>query len=268
MSPATVDKNLVSGIAALNLAKADGKLSHFPEVQKIETDEDRRSAPTMGVPITLQYAARLLDAVTDWHLFVFIMILANTLARTTAVFELKRLQFDEEQNTVSLNPPGRRQNKKFRPTLLVTPTLRPWLAAESDPDAFYVSYRGKPIKSIRTVWKSTVKRAGLPKGYTPYSFRHGLSRYLKKRKVDREQRQFLLGHAPHDPYGPTEPSDCEEAIAVIEEFMQELRKLVKVANLDDPYAPALRERTSGFGQRTRVAHSPSTTTHAISAVRE
>jgi hypothetical protein len=73
----------------------------------------------------------------------------NTLARPSAILDLGSSQFDEAHGLLDLNPPGRTQNKKFRPILPVTPTLMPWLRREAGPTGRYVSYRKRPVHSIR-----------------------------------------------------------------------------------------------------------------------
>ena len=96
-------------------------------------------------------------------------------------------QYDEAHNRVDLNPPGRRQNKKHRPVLAVTPTLKPWLQIAREPTKRYVAYGGKPIKSITSAWSLLVTEAGLDERVTPYSIRHGMAREMRKRKVPKEQ---------------------------------------------------------------------------------
>lgn len=194
LKPSSIDKILATGRAALGRAVSHGVLTSFPKISFIETEEDKRSRPPMGTPIKPIQAARLLDAVTSRHLFFFIMIIGNTLARNGAALELTRGQFDEEENVLCLNPRGRRQNKKFRATVLVTPTLRRWLLSETDPKSRYILHNGKAVKSIRTAWQKAVRDAGLPLGYSPYSFRHGISREMKRRHVPREQISHYLGH--------------------------------------------------------------------------
>src|SRR5262249_33503645 len=97
---------------------------------------------------------------------------------------------------LDLNPPGRTQNKKFRPMVPVTPTLLPWLRREVGPSGRYVSYRSKGLRSILHMWRLTRADAGLDKGVTPYSIRHGLAREMRKRRVPTEQISLFLGHLP------------------------------------------------------------------------
>jgi integrase len=81
-------------------------------------------------------------------MLAFLMIGANTLARPAAILDARPAQFDPEHDLFDLNPPGRKQIKKFRPIVPVTQTLRPWLERSVGDSDRYVSYRGKPIHSI------------------------------------------------------------------------------------------------------------------------
>jgi integrase len=242
LKPSTVDKALQTGKAALNHANRAGILTHVPRIVLIETEEDRRDREPMGIPITPAIAARFIDKITNPRLLMFTMILANTLARPQAVYDLRRAQFDHEVNTIRLNPPGRRQTKKFRPLLPVTPTLRPWLMSVSDPLEYFVAHDGEQMKALRGSWESTVRHAGLPPGYTPYSFRHGLAGAMREYGVPSEQIDYFLGHAPRGGakttyiYAPMKPHYCKQAVAAIEAFMEEVRQATEVIDIDDPSA--------------------------------
>lgn len=242
LKPATIDQVLSSGKAALNHAVDNEVLASFPRIRMIETEEDRRDRDPMAIPISPIQTARLLDAVKNQRLFLFIMIAANTLSRPCAIYDLRRAQFDGSTNIVNLNPAGRRQTKKYRPKVLVTPSLKPWLENEADPQGFYISRNTGRIGSIRASWDKAVLDAGLPKGIAPYSFRHGLSRWIRRSKIPEEQLDQYLGHLPKGAskmtgvYAPMEPEYSADACAAIEAFMAEVRRHVKTANLDDPKA--------------------------------
>jgi integrase len=145
--------------------------------------------------------------------------------------DLRGAQYDEAHNRIDLNPPGRRQNKKHRPVLAVTPTLKPWLQIAREPTKRYVAYGGKPIKSITSAWSLLVTEAGLDERVTPYSIRHGMAREMRKRKVPKEQISIFLGHLPKDSdattsiYAPYDPEYCSEAVAAIEAVMNEVRNI-------------------------------------------
>ncbi len=235
-----IDRVLSDGRAALNRAVKWQELISAPHIFQLQTAEDRRSRQPMGRPVVPLEMARLFDATKSRHMLAYLVIATNTLARPAAILDLRRAQFDQPHNHVDLNPPGRRQNKKFRPILAVTPTLKPWLDALTDPAERYVAYGRRPIKSISTAWELLVKEAGLDDRVTPYSIRHGMAREMRKRKVPKEQISIFLGHLPKDSdattsiYAPYEPDYCTEAVAAIESVMAEVRRHLTRTNIDQP----------------------------------
>jgi hypothetical protein len=72
-------------------------------------------------------------------------------------------------NLLDLNPPGRRQNKKFRPIIPVSKTLLPWLTVDRPPQAHYVAHRSQPLQSISYLWHIAREAAGLDESLSPYS---------------------------------------------------------------------------------------------------
>jgi hypothetical protein len=77
---------------------------------------------------------------------------------------------------------------------------------------------------------------------TPYSFRHGIAREMRRRGVPIDQISHYLGHLPRagektaSIYTPMEAQNCKEAAAAIEEVMSEIRSFAMRANLDEPNA--------------------------------
>jgi len=240
MGPGGMDRVLSDGRAALRRAVKWQELDSAPFIFGVLTAEEKRSRQPMGRPIVPAEMALLFDAAKSRHILVYLLIACNTLARPAAVLELRGAQFDEEHKRVDLNPPGRKQNKKHRPILAVTPTLFPWLKAVTDPRERYVSYARKAIKSIKTAWNTLRDDAGLDDRVTPYSIRHGMAREMRKRKVPKEQISLLLGHLPKDSdattsiYAPYDPEYCSEAVAAIEAVMSEVRSYLKRADIDCP----------------------------------
>jgi hypothetical protein len=235
-----IDRVLSDGRAALNRAVKWQELTTAPHIFALQTAEDKRSRAPMGRPIVPKEMALLFDAANSRHMLIYLLIATNTLARPAAVLDLRGAQYDEAHDRVDLNPPGRRQNKKHRPVLAVTPTLRPWLQRAEDPRQRYVVYGGAPIKSIKTAWELLIQEAGLDGRVTPYSIRHGMAREMRKRKVPKEQISIFLGHLPKESdattsiYAPYDPEYCSEAIAAIEDVMADIRKHLKRASIDQP----------------------------------
>ncbi|MDR3126287.1 MAG: tyrosine-type recombinase/integrase [Rickettsiales bacterium] len=61
---------------------------------------------------------------------------------------------------------------------------------------FVFSYRGRPIKDIKTSWNGTLRRAGVAaKTFTFHTMRHTTATWLHKATKDLRLVQKVLGHA-------------------------------------------------------------------------
>lgn len=251
LKSSSIDRALSAGRAALNFAVKRQELDVAPHIFMTETDEERRSREPMGRPISPQEMALLFQAAPNRHYFTYMLLAVTTLARPEAILDLQRRQYDAEHKRINLNPPGRVQNKKFRPIVPVAPTLRPWLDHETEPGAYIVSSDSKRFGNISHAFASMRAAAGLDNDVSAYSFRHGMSREMRKRRVGLDEIGLFLGHRPSNSsattsiYAPMEPEYCTRAIAVIEEVLAEVRRLAPSLPFDDP---------SGFD--AHVAHKP------------
>ena len=238
--PSGIDRILSVGRAALNRARKWQEVSEVPHIFGTITAEAKRAREPKGRPVSPEELARLFDAVRSRHMLTFLLIASNTLARPAAILDVGPSQFDEAHGLLDLNPPGRPQNKKFRPIVPVTPTLMPWLRRDVGPSGRYVSYRKMPVRSILHMWRLTRAESGLDERVTPYSIRHGLSREMRKRHVPTEQISLFLGHLPDGSaattsiYAPYEPGFLTDAVAAIESVMAEIQTHLKHAQIDRP----------------------------------
>ena len=259
-----IDRILSVGRAALNRARKWQEVSEVPHIFGTLTAEAKRAREPKGRPVSPAEIALLLDAARSRHMLLFLLLAANTLARPAAILDLGPTQFDALHSLLDLNPIGRMQNKKFRPIVPVTSALLPWLQRDVGPSGHYVSYRGKPVRSILHMWRLTRAEAGLDRRVTPYSIRHGMAREMRKRRVPTEQISLFSGHLPDGSaattsiYAPYEPGFLADAVAAIESVMMEIRSHLKHAQIDRPDidpAEALRgvslPRQNGIGERKR-----------------
>ena len=238
LGAAGIDRILDSGRAALNHARKHGVVTSIPHIFRLQKAAQKRARPPKGRPIGPEEIAKLLDAASSWHSFMFVLIMANTLCRPEAALEVGPAQYDAAHHLLDLNPATREQTNKFRPIVPVGATLRPFLTKDVGPSGRYVSYRDKPIESILAAFRVLRTNAALSDDVTPYSIRHGMARELRKRRVPTEQISIVLGHLPKGSaattsiYAPFDPDYCLEAAAAIEDVMREVRGHLKRASLD------------------------------------
>jgi len=57
----------------------------------------------------------------------------------------------------------------------------------------FVEWNGKPVKSVKTAFKTAVKLANLPGKITPHTLRHTAATWLMQAGVDKWQAAGFLG---------------------------------------------------------------------------
>ena len=123
LSSGYVRRTLAIGQAAINRAQREGEITAVPRI-------DLSIAPE-GEPrerlLSPEEVLRLFDAAESDHAFLYLMLAFGTAARPEAILELTAAQVDVENRLIRLNPPGRSQNKKRRPTIPMCESLVPWL---------------------------------------------------------------------------------------------------------------------------------------------
>ena len=151
-------------------------------------------------------------------------ILTLVSGRPEAVKELRPFQIDERHRLVHLNAPGRRQTKKRRATLpmpdILWPTLLSWRDAET-----IVHRDGNPVIVLRKPWGDVRRSLDLPAAFTPKSLRHMLATELRRRGVDREQREMWQGHRrerTNDQYGRFGPDFLDQAKEAVQGLLTEI----------------------------------------------
>ena len=137
---------------------------------------------------------------------------------------------------VALNPAGRRQTKKHRPTIKLAPTLGAALRPHTGL-APYVQWNGKGVASVRTAWRLARQRAGLPPDFIPKVLRHTMATRLREASVPDWEAAAWMGHRvlrTTERYARHRPDFMAAAAAVTESTFGELAKLVpELADLRD-----------------------------------
>lgn len=181
----------------------------------------------------LKGLARFFDAIPpeeDTRIRRFALLMLAFAARPEAIRDLTPSQLDERNKLVKLNPDGRRQTKKHRPTLPAPPRLWKAMMGWLDEDTL-VHKDGNPVIVLRKPWHAIRERARLPEAFTPYALRHYMATELRRRRVPREQREMWMGHHRvniNDAYGIFEPDYLKDARDAVDSFLKELEKACKV----------------------------------------
>jgi integrase len=136
------------------------------------------------------------------HLAKFILIGLYTGTRATAIaaasFEkgLGRSFVDVERGLYYRRAEGKAETKKRQPPVPIPPRLlahlRRW-AAKSTIGDHVVEWSGSPVKSVKTAFKSAVRRAKLDGGASPHTLRHTAATWLMQAGVDKWEAAGFLG---------------------------------------------------------------------------
>ncbi|MCG7985650.1 MAG: site-specific integrase [Candidatus Thiodiazotropha lotti] len=221
-SEGCIGRILGVGKAALNRAYRHGEINTVPYIKSGSKGTERERI------LTIPEVGALFNAVESEHMFMYLMLAFNTLARPEAILELKRFQVDIENRLIQLNPPGREQTKKRRPTLPITDALMPWL--QQTKTESLVSWNGKPIKSIKKGFQRIRERAQLGSDLVPYTIRHTMATELRKRGVPAWEVAGFLGHKTEgitERYAKFSPDYLSKARLSIDDFFEELQPFVE-----------------------------------------
>lgn len=167
LSGGYIRRTLAIGQAALNRAHREGEITAVPRVD-LGLAPESEPRERLASPDEVR---RIFAAVRhDWE-FKYLTLSIGTAARPEAILQLGAGQIDCDSRLIRLNPPGRPQNKKRRPTLPMAETLVTILTGlPPGPVVRYVTVKkrdGKlvetvrPIAGIRTTWRRLIGRARL-----------------------------------------------------------------------------------------------------------
>lgn len=219
LSDGYIKRVLNVGKAALTRAYKEGEITSAPFILP-----GSDSIPK-DLELSVEQSRALWSAAKLPHERMYLALAYGTLARPESILGLERSFVDFDRRLLDQNPPGRRQTKKYRPVVPICDFLLPWL--ESTEDGPLVQWRGKPIASFKTAWRSLRTRAGLPQAFVPKTIRHTMATVLRAADVPEAEIQGMLGHKAYsgktERYAKFRPNYLGKAAAAIDEHMAELR---------------------------------------------
>ncbi len=112
---------------------------------------------------------------------------------------LKWSHVDLVQNVVVIDTSHKNPNNPWREVPIletVQPLFREWERADREAGLEYViSYKGKPVTSIKKAWATALKNAGIERRIRPYDLRHAFASQLIANGCDVGTVARLLGHS-------------------------------------------------------------------------
>jgi hypothetical protein len=217
-SASTVEESIIQLKAVLNHAFKRRRTRYVPPLQHKTRDQ---VTPQRTYRLSVAALGELLDyslkgagnyaGHSDRLLPLRRYLIASicTVGRPDAIFDMSvapsREQWLSDSGLFALNPAGRVQTKKVRPTLPVVPLLRSWLEAtdewfvckqisrvDSDTGLEVTEQRG--IGSVRSAWNGARAALGMPDGWGPKLIRHSMATILANRRVDLAELRMAMGH--------------------------------------------------------------------------
>lgn len=181
----------------------------------------------MGRPLSLDEMVSLFNTIDTDYLMRFCLLLLGTLGRTSAILELHTKQLDHDFRLIKLNPEGRAQTKKYRPTIKMPEFIHQMTCNMHNCNV--VTGSTKQIYSVKKSFATAVKRSGLEGRVTAYSFRHTMTRWLRSQSVPPWEVAAQLGHrmeqySTTEIYAPYDPAYLVNCVKAIEGYFEALSK--------------------------------------------
>ena len=163
------------------------------------------------------------------------------------LFSMQWNQVDFNANTIMVKSArkGSRYIHRIVPIhLQLTALLRQWFD-QGENKGHVIQYRGKPVKSLKKVFKNTKEKAGITRRLRLYDFRHAFVSLLLKNSADLKATSEIAGHSRTDTttriYQHTDFKMHQDAISRLPalELGNPEKKVTKVIPLKSRAAKAL-----------------------------
>ena len=238
LSDAYIRMILAYGKAAINRAVRKGEILAAPFI-------DLSLAPD-GEPreriLAKDEMAALLTAAEEPYLRLYMLLAIGTAARPEAILELTSFQCDTKRRLIRLNPPGRKQTKKRRPTIPMCDFLLSVL--QRVPPGCLITYQNRPLKGIKAAFLRARDRAGLDRAVVPYTLRHTVASEMRARGVPVWEVAGFLGHTSGykttERYAKFGPDHLSDAVRALDTYFTDLKAAARYSWLSDHVSIAVR----------------------------
>jgi integrase len=193
----TISRRLGILRSALAWAAENGIISHNP-VHGMKLPQGKYE---VFVPPSPAEASAIL-AVATGHTRRAIMlgIFLGVRVGPSELFRLKWADVEFDRGIIrvwSANKNAKRpyRDVPIRPTLLLE--MKGWLAADEEKglEGHIITYKGKPIKSMKRGWYEVLKRAGITRRIRPYDLRHAFATLALDAGADIKAVSDVMGHS-------------------------------------------------------------------------
>ena len=226
VSAATSARMISVGKTALNWAWKRNYLESVPYILPVKVGQ----SPPKGRPMSVEEIAKIINCAKSQHVKDFIWLMVATASRPDAIYDLTAAQCDVPNRLIHLNPEGRQQTKKYRPTVKmpeeIVPTIERLIANSNG--GHLITYHNKPIRSVKIAWRHIRAELSFDKAVNPYSLRHTMARWLRTQSVPAWEVSAQLGHkqsgmSTTEIYAPFDPAYLGQSVTAIDAFLARLR---------------------------------------------
>lgn len=158
------------------------------------------------------------------NLLRYLRAAVATWARPDAIYEITDAQWHSDARVLDLNPPNRRQTRKYRPSV---PIARQFVPHLDDLKGEWLS-----VASIRSAWDAMAVRLKLPRDGEAGEklIRRSVSTIARKRigEANWQQGKMMLGHVKasvSDIYALPDPANLGLVLGVTEGIIDDIEKL-------------------------------------------
>lgn len=238
LADSTIDRRLRSIWTAINFAKDNGELRSVPSL--ISHEDWKPILRTRNQVLTLEELAKLLNTAgakpdvgprySREHWWRWLILALGTGARGMAICELAKNQIVGD--TLALNPAGRRQTKKRRPTIPMAPTVAAW--AKDWGPGYLITYYDSPLTTLE--FFDTLREAAELPHASPHVIRHTVATWLASQGVPKWDRHEFMGWKEQGSttaagYEHFDPTHMRAAAMAIERLFGQLASLVTTRDL-------------------------------------
>ena len=236
LSAGSIRNTIAIGKSAINWARKRGEITEAPYFHSIKVPRPKPK----GRPLDVSEVAHLFQTASDHHLRVFLALMLGTAARTSAVLGLSYAQIDIPIRLINLNPYGREQTNKYRPEVKLPEQLASFIqhGQKRSPNGPVVCFKGKPVTSIRTAWRTLRKQANFDDKVQTYSLRHTIARWLRMQGVPPWEVAAQLGHKmanyeTTEIYAPFDPKYLVKSKSAIDLFLDQVACELRVSSMSE-----------------------------------
>lgn len=216
----SVNRVQEAGRTAINRAWKRGMVENKPFIHCIPIE---RIKPK-GRPLSVEEISQLYTHAAD-HVRLFLILMLGTAARNEAITSLTWPQIDFDAGLVHLNPPGRKQTTKRRPSVKLVPFVREVLEPMEKSTPRVIMFRGQKVAECMRGMRRAVARAGLEGDVSAYSCRHTVARWMRREGVSPWEAACQLGHkmpgySMTELYAADSPDYLENAARAIDKLLR------------------------------------------------